>query len=78
MFAQLVGSVFFTGHIIPFSESVRLLQSDGAEAAPSGAGTGKKGSCFCAQPYANQTGLVCLRNLVFISHFFLSGISPAL
>lgn len=46
MFAQLVGNVLFAGHILPFSESVRLLQSDGTEAAPSIEGTGRKDSCF--------------------------------
>lgn len=31
---------------------------------------------FCVQPCANQTGLVCLRNLVFISCFCLFLASP--
>lgn len=66
MFAQLVENVFFAGHIFPFSESVRLPQSYGTEAAPAIDGSGREDSCFCVEPYANQTGLVCLRTLVFI------------
>ena len=47
MFAQLVENLFLlAGHILPFSESARLLQSDDTEAAGSVEGAGKGESCF--------------------------------
>lgn len=76
MFAQLVENLFLAGHILPFSESARLLQSDDTEAARSVEGQEGRTVVSCVEPCANQTGLVCLRNLVFTSCFCLFLASP--